>query len=179
MLVVLNDEIHAAREVTKSDTLRLHSFIAPGLGPLGFVDGDRVSFYRASLRRHYPDTDFDLTLCLKLPNVAIIHAHIGSDGAIAEELLRNGVAGIVSAGFAPGHPGQAEAAVFREAVEKGVAIVQSRRGFSGRVPWNDRLLAENCISADNLSPEKARLLLALAIQENRGPDFLTSVFDEY
>ena len=60
VLVVLNDEIHAAREVTKTSTLRLQTFRTPDFGVLGHADGDAVAFYRRPLRRCAPDTEFDI-----------------------------------------------------------------------------------------------------------------------
>ena len=61
-LVVLNDEVHAAREVTKTSTSRLQTFRAADFGCLAHADGDRVAWYRRPLRRVAPDTEFDLDL---------------------------------------------------------------------------------------------------------------------
>src|SRR6202012_275899 len=69
VLVVLNDEIHAAREVTKTSTLRLQTFRTPDFGVLGHADGDAVAFYRRPVRRCAPDTVFDVTGIEALPRV--------------------------------------------------------------------------------------------------------------
>ena len=57
----MNDEINAARDVTKTSTYRVETFRSRDLGFLGYVDGDRVSFYRAPTKRHTADSEFDLT----------------------------------------------------------------------------------------------------------------------
>ena len=68
----MNDEINAAREVTKTNTLRVETFRAPDLGLLGYVDEDKVTFYRASTRRHTVNTEFDVGQTPQLPKVEIV-----------------------------------------------------------------------------------------------------------
>ena len=80
VLVLLNDEIHAAREVTKTSTLRLQAFCTPDFGVLGHADGDAVVFYRQPLRRRAPDTEFDISDIDALPRVDILYAYAGGDG---------------------------------------------------------------------------------------------------
>ena len=74
VLVVLNDEINAAREATKTSTYRVETFRAPDLGLLGYVDGDEVVFYRASTRRHTTKTEFDVMSMKELPKVDIYYS---------------------------------------------------------------------------------------------------------
>jgi L-asparaginase len=156
VLTVLNDEIQSAREVTKTSTLRLQTFRSPDFGCLGHVDGDRVSYYRRPTRRSYPDTEFDVRGMAELPRVDIVYAYAGADGAMAQACVDAGAKGIVSAGFAPGSATSAQ----REVIEgaEGVTFVQSTRAGSGRVAESARRAA---LSADNLSPQKARILLML------------------
>ncbi|MGC2202194.1 MAG: asparaginase, partial [Stellaceae bacterium] len=104
VLVVLNDEIHAARDVVKTSTYRLQAFRSIDFGALGHVDGDGVHFYRAPLHAHMPDTAFaglDLT---GLPRVEILYSYAGADGALVDAAVAAGARGLVSAGFAPGSP---------------------------------------------------------------------------
>src|SRR3954447_11158239 len=102
VLVVLNDEIHAAREVTKTSTLRLQTFRTPDFGVLGHADGDAVVFYRQPVRRRAPDTEFDIGAMDVLPRVDISYSHAGADGTAIRAFAAAGAKGIVSAGFAPG-----------------------------------------------------------------------------
>ncbi|MEK9775761.1 MAG: asparaginase, partial [Quisquiliibacterium sp.] len=160
VLVVLNDEIQAAREVTKTSTYRLQTFRTPDFGILGQADADSINFYRRPLRRCAPDTEFDIRTLDQLPRVDIVTSYAGADGTAVRAFVAAGAQGIVAASFAPGFNAPQEFEALREAVQQGVVVVQSSRVGSGRV----FLLAEprraGFISADNLSPQKARILLA-------------------
>ena len=179
VLVLLNDEIHAAREVTKTSTFRLQTFRTPDFGALGHADGDRVAFYRAPLRRHAPDTEFDISALDALPRVDIAYAYVGSDGTAVRAFLAAGARGIVSAGFAPGFPGTVEAELLQAAVRDGVTVVQSTRAGSGRTYRGRRATASGFLVADNLNPQKARLLLALALTVTSDPGEITRIFETY
>ena len=180
VLVLLNDEIHAAREVTKTSTFRLQTFRTPDFGALGHADGDRIAFYyRAPLRRRMPDTVFDIRGLDALPRVDIAYAYVGSDGTAVRAFVAAGARGIVSAGFAPGHPGTADAAALRAAVAAGVVVVQSTRAGSGRTFRGARAVADGFLIADNLNPQKARLLLALALTVTDDPGAIAGLFDTH
>jgi L-asparaginase len=163
VLVVLNDEIHAAREVTKTSTLRLQTFRTPDFGVLGHADGDAVVFYRQPVRRRAPDTEFDIAALDALPRVDISYSYAGADGTAMRAFVAAGARGIVSAGFAPGFSAPGEAAALKEAVSQGVVVVQSTRAGSGRTFQSTRLKAGGLLIADNLNPQKARILLSLAL----------------
>lgn len=90
-----------------------------------------------------------------------------------------GARGIVSAGLAPGMTPPAEAEALREAVAAGLAVVQSTRAGSGVVPDTERLAELGILSADNLTPQKARILLALALTTTRDPATLREIFATY
>lgn len=179
VLLLLNDEIHAAREVTKTSTFRLQTFRTPDFGVLGHADGDKVVFYRAPLRRRMPDTEFDIRILDALPRVDIAYAYVGSDGTAVRAFIQAGAKGIVSAGFAPGFPGTADAALLAEAVKAGVVVVQSTRAGSGRTFAGARTRANGFLVADNLNPQKARLLLALALSCTTDPAEINRMFETY
>ena len=179
VLVVLNDEIQAAREVTKTSTLRLQSFRTPDFGVLGHADGDRVAFYRAPLRRRAPDTAFDIRGLDALPRVDINYAYTGSDGTAVRAFVQAGARGIVSAGFAPNFPTPADSDALAEAAASGVIVVQSTRAGSGRVFRGTRSRALGFLSADNLNPQKARILLALALTLTQDREQVAALFEEY
>jgi L-asparaginase len=179
VMVLLNDEIHAARDVTKTSTFRLQTFRTHDFGALGHADGDRIAFYRAPLRRHMPDTEFDIRTLDALPRVDIAYAYVGSDGAAVCAFMAAGARGIVSAGFAPGYPGTADAALLIEAVKQGITVVQSTRAGSGRTFRGRRARESGFLVADNLNPQKARLLLALALTVTSDADEITRIFETY
>ena len=179
VLVVLNDEIHAAREVTKTSTHRLQAFRAPEFGLLGTVDGGSVTLYRTPLRRCMPNTEFDAASLESLPRVDIAYAYAGTDSTAVRAFLRAGARGIVSAGFAPGFVGPGEREVLQEAVDKGVVVVISTRVGSGRVFANSLNTESGFLSADNLNPQKARILLSLGLSITSDPVEIARMFAEY
>lgn len=155
VMVLLNDEIHAAREVTKTSTFRLQTFRTHDFGALGHADGDRVAFYRAPLRRHMPHTEFDIVALDALPRVDIVYAYVGSDGTAVRAFVAAGARGIVSAGFAPGSPGPTDADALGQAVKQGVVVVQSTRAGSGRTFRGTRARERGFLIADNLNPQRS------------------------
>jgi L-asparaginase len=179
VLLLLNDEIHAAREVTKTSTFRLQTFRTPDFGVLGHADGDRVVFYRAPLRRRMPDTEFDIRALDALPRVDIVYSYVGADGTAVRAFMAAGARGIVSAGFAPGAPGSEDAEMLEQAVRDGIVVVQSTRAGSGRTFRGKRAAQRGFLMADNLNPQKARLLLALALTRTSDPAEIARMFETY
>src|SRR5262249_57450184 len=103
VLVLLNDEIQAARDVTKSSTLRLETFRSPDLGMLGYADPDgRVAIYRKPSRRHAPSTEFDVRDRSDLPRLAVTLSYAGADGAAIRAFVAAGGRAIVAASLPPG-----------------------------------------------------------------------------
>ena len=179
VLVLLNDEIHAARDVTKTSTFRLQTFRTADFGVLGHADGDALAFYRRPLRKTAPDTEFDIRTLDALPRVDIAYAYAGADGTAVRAFTAAGARGIVSAGFAPGSPGPGDLAALQDAVAAGAVVVQSTRAGSGRVVVRRRLRDAGILSADNLLPQKARLLLALALTRTDDPQEIARMFATY
>ena len=179
VLVVLNDGIQASREVTKSSTLRLQAFRSPDFGVLGHADADRVSFYRAPLRRRAPDTEFDIRGLDALPRVDIVYAYTEADGTAVRAFVAAGARGIVSAGFAPGLPTPGDEEALAEAVRAGVVVALSSRAGGGRVVSNWRARENGFIVADNLNPQKARILLALALTLTTDLQRIAALFEAY
>jgi L-asparaginase len=180
VLVLLNDEIQAAREVTKTSTYRLETFRSPDLGMLGYADADgQVVIYRAPTRRHAPDTEFDVRGRADLPRVDIAYAYAGADGTVIDALVAAGAEGIVCATLAPGIATPDERRAQRDARGKGVIVVQSSRAGSGRVLSRTALQQEGIVVADNLNPQKARILTMLALTRTHDPQQIQRCFEEY
>lgn len=180
VLVVMNDEIHQARDVTKTSTYRLHAFKSPDAGPLGMIDADRISILRRPMRPHTMETPFAVPeRAEELPRVDIAYAYAGSDAAAVEAFVAAGARGIISAGLAPGMPAILERAAMETAARGGVCIVQASRVGSGRVGHRSYLERQGWIAAGDLNPQKARILLmlALAITDNR--QSIQEFFDRY
>jgi L-asparaginase len=179
VLVCLNDEIQAAREVSKTSNSRLQTFRSPDFGVLGHADGDRVVFYRKSLRRHNPDVEFDIRALDALPRVEIAYHYAGSDGIATRAFIQAGAQGIVGAAFAPGLLSPEENIAMKEAVAAGVKVVISSRAGSGRTFGPSKIVDAGFIRADNLNPQKARILLALALTKTKDSAEIQRMFEQY
>lgn len=178
VLVVMNDEIHPARDVVKTSTYRLQTFRSPDFGALGHVDGDGVHFFRVPLRRHAPDTDFTGTT-FEWPRVDIILSYAGGDGVLIEAAVAAGAKGIVSAGLAPGMQTPAEAVALAAAAEAGIVVVQCSRAASGRIGRRRHLTEAGFVPGGDFSPQKARILLALALTRTRDVATIGAIFEAY
>jgi len=180
VLVVLNEEIQAAREVTKGSTHRLETMRSHDLGMLGYADPDgTVVIYRSPTRRRAPDTEFDVLAMRDLPRVGIAYSHAGADATVIDALAASKVDAIVSAGQAPGKLTPAEDEALARAHRAGMVIVQSSRAGSGRVLERTKLREKGYVAADNLNPQKARILTMLALTISREQAVVQRMFREY
>src|SRR5713101_7484616 len=179
VLVVLNDEINAARDVTNSNTYRVQTFQARELGILGYADPDRIVFYRSPTRRHTTQSQFDLREITEIPRVSILYSHAGDDGDLAKAAVAAGAKGLVIAGTGAGHTQNARKVLKEIYDATGVVVVRSARVGAGRVVRDDNWQEPGFVAADNLSPQKARILLQLALTKTSKPDEIQKMFDEY
>ena len=180
VLVLLNDEIQAAREVTKTSTLRLETFRSPDLGMLGYADPDgSVAVYRKPARRHAPDTEFDIADLETLPRVEIAASYAGADGSAVAAFAAAGARAIVVACPAPGLVPPAQLEAMLEARAKGIIVIQSSRAGSGRVLRRSSMKDQGIVAADNLNPQKARVLAMLALTVSDDPEMIQRLFDTY
>lgn len=180
VLVVLNDEISAARDVTKTSNYRVQTFRTPDFGLLGYADGDAVAFYRKPLRRCAPDTEFDVVGTETLPRVDIVPAYGGADAVLIEAAVAAGARGLVSAGFPSGAPSPVQKAALLQAAAAGVVVVQSSRAGSGRVIQDtESMRRSGFVGSDTLTPQKARILLMLGLMRTADPQEIRRMFATY
>ena len=182
-LIVLNDEINAARDTTKTNTLRVETFRAPELGLLGYIDEDKVSFYRSTTKRHTASTEFDITSLAALPKVSILYSYIEPDASLIQAAIKSGAKGIVFAGTGNGALSVSEETVLKEIAAMPAAskpaLVRSSRVGNGRVIATAEYDALGVIPGDTLNPQKARILLMLALTKTSDPKEIRRIFSEY
>lgn len=176
VLVVLNDEIHAARDVVKTSTYRVQTFRSPDFGALGHVDGDGVHILRKPHRQHAPNTVFATAATFDLPRVDIVLSYAGVDGVMVEAAAAAGARGIVSAGLAPGITTPLERLALERAVAAGIVVVQCSRAASGRVGRRRYLQEAGIVAGEDFSPQKARILLMLALTRTSDPTEIAALF---
>ena len=179
VLVCLNDEIHAARDVTKGATSRLHAFRTPDFGMLGEVNGAGVNFYRRPVRRGCPDTEFAVAGLTDLPRVDIAYSYAGVDDTAIRAFVAAGARGIVVASFPGGRLSPAQQQACAQAQRDGVMVVISTRSGSGHAHVANDLLGAGMIAAGNLNPQKARILLALALTVSSDRAVIERMFASY
>jgi L-asparaginase len=178
-VVVTNGEINAARDVTKTNTYHLQTFRSRDLGVIGYADPDRIEYYRTPHRRHTTGSEFDVAAVASLPYVDVLYVHTGTRPGLADVLVERGAQGLVIAGTGAGAPGSLEPEL-REIVQgRRAVVVQSSRVGEGRVVAHNNWSAEGMVVADTLSPQKAALLLALALTRTSEPEEIQRMFDEY
>lgn len=180
VLVVLNNEIHSARDVTKSATFRVHTFDSRDLGLLGYVDADaRVVFYRNVTRLHTSAAAFDVRERQALPRVDVVYAYAGADGVQIDALLEHRTEGLVLASLGGGTLPPAFLAAGKRAVQAGVPVVIATRSTVGRLILTPQKSDLGFIAADDLLPQKARILLMLALTATRDPRAIQEMFYRY
>lgn len=177
-LVVLDDTVHGAREVTKANTLRVDAFDDPGTGPLGRIDGDaRVVITHRPARATSLHGRFARVDLRALPRVDIVVSHQGADGVLVDAAVAAGARGLVCAGTGAGYPTPGQVDALERASAGGVVVCQASRVGSGRVPRVPSLVGRGWLAADDLPPWKARTLLRLGIAAGLGGDDLQALFE--
>ena len=181
VLVLLNDEIHYAREVTKTNTTQLDTFKSPNRGKAGMANAGRVYWYDPLATRYMQASVFSVDKLTELPRVEIVYAYANVGRDFIDACVALGCKGIVLAGVGDGNATQAAVAGLRDAVKKGVAVVRSSRTNSGitdrNVELNDDELGT--LAAMELNPQKARVLLMLGLTKTSDAKQLQEYFYEY
>ena len=181
VLVCLNDQINAARDVTKTNTSTADTFKSPELGILGYVQGNRVAFYRLPARKHTLNSEFDISGVDKLPNVEIAYGFANVSRTAVDAFAASGVDGIVYAGVGDGNPSQLTEQALADARAKGILIVRSARVGNGIIARNNEVNDDqrDFVVSDTLNPQKARILLTVALTKTKDTKELQRIFYEY
>ena len=180
VLTILNNEIQSARDVTKSNAFRVDTFDSRDFGVLGYVDSDaRVLFYRNVTRPHTTETPFDVRGRKELPRVDIVYAYAGADGVLVDTLTARRPDGIVLVGFGGGSYPSAFLEAGKRAVQAGIPVVLATRSWNGRVVITPKKDADGFIVCDDLMPQKARILLMLALTVTRERKAMQEMFYRY
>lgn len=193
VLVVLNDEINSARNVTKTDALRVHTFRSREYGQLGVVDRDRVVFFNQITQRHNEQSEFDIAKIDTLPRVDVIMVYQDAPGDLIKAAVDNGAKGIVIAVAGAGATSGTQNEGLTYAASKGVMIVTSTRTGSGRIapPRSDGMTGDTrpseeqqlrrrfTVAGEDHIPVKARVLLMLALTRTNDRNEIQRIFSEY
>jgi L-asparaginase len=181
-MIALNNQINAAREAVKTHTSDVETFKSGDFGFLGVTDNDRVIFYRAPLRRQH--LALRVPAGQHLPRVDIVDMYGGADGALVRAAVAAGARGLVIQALGWGNMNVPMFEAVKEVMAKGIPVVITTRVWNGRVLPNygfqgggKTLQESGAIFGDNLSPQKARILLMLALQTSSGAKDIQRLFD--
>ena len=182
VLVVLNDQINGARDVTKTNTANADTFRSWELGFLGYMQDNRPYFYRVSTRKHTVDTEFDVSKLESLPQVDIVYGYANMNRIAVDAFVAAGAKAIVHAGVGDGslaRPAVEPALI--EARKKGVIIVRSSRVGNGIVARNGEAKDDEMdyVVSDSLNPQKARILVMLALTKTSNTKEIQRMFYTY
>jgi L-asparaginase len=181
VLVVMNDWIHAAHSLTKTSTTAIQTFMSPLRGLVGVASYGVNDFYTTPEWPHTTNSEFDVSAATAIPRVDVIFACADMSSDLIDAAVANGARGLVIAGVGNGNMNKASVTAAANAVKKGVVVVRSSRVPTGTVGRNVELNDDELgfIAADELNPQKARILLALALLKKREAADLQKLFMTY
>lgn len=180
VMVAINDKILSARGVVKTHSLNVDAFSSPDFGDLGYIVDGKVFFYNNITKAHTKNAPFDVSKLTSLPKVDILYSYSNDgSGVAAKALFEHGTKGIVVAGSGAGSIHKNQKDVLKELLKKGLKVVVSSRVVAGCVAVSDSDEKLGFISAEDLNPQKARVLLILALTKTSDPKKIQEYFLKY
>jgi L-asparaginase len=181
VVVSFNEGIFDGRDVMKLSTTKVNAFASPNTGPIGQVYDGKVEFYQASMREVNEKTPFTVKADTKLPRVDIVYMYADAPSDLIDLLVSKKVDGIVIAGVGNGNFNKAYMEAVKRAVAAGIVVCRASRAPSGRVVLEDEINdAElGTIVSDDLTPQKARILLMLGLTKTKDKKQLQKYFFTY
>jgi len=175
VLVLLNGEINTARDTTKTSTQSTGAFRSPDFGPLGYMVDGRPQIYRLPVQNPTTGPAFNVTGISALPRVDIVATYPGMDAAAIDAFVQAGTEGLIVTGMGNGEYPAAIVPALANASGRGIPVVVASRTGSGITTLHD----SRFIAAGTLSPQKARILLMLALTETHDRDQIAEIFTRY
>lgn len=179
VIVAMDEKIFDARDVTKTSTTNLETFQSRNFGPLGLIYDGKVKYYYQSLRN--PVKKFDVTKLNSLPQVEIVYGYADANANSVYCISNSGPKGIVYAGMGNGNFNAPVGKALAEASKKGIIVCRSARAGSGRVTLDNEVKDAELgfVVADDLNPQKSRVLLMLSLTETSDRGKIQQNFFEY
>ncbi|BDH46491.1 L-asparaginase 2 [Salmonella enterica subsp. enterica serovar Choleraesuis] len=181
VLVVMNDDVLDGRDVTKTNTTHVETFKSVNFGPLGYIHNGKVDYQRRPTRTHTLSTPFDVSKLSSLPKVGIVYNYANASDLPVKALIQDGYQGIVSAGVGNGNMYKTVFDSLASAAHNGVAVVRSSRVPSGSTTQDAEVddAKYGFVASGTLNPQKARVLLQLALTQTRDPQRIQAMFNQY
>lgn len=182
VMALMNDDLHYAAEITKTDTTHLNTMQSPNRGLAGTCETGKCTLFSPTVKRHTTNSEFELPDYLDaLPNVAIIYSHANLDDTLIQAAAQAGAKGIVVAGVGNGNMTAPALEALAALAKTGIVVVRSSRVGKGAVNRNVEVDDDKLgfVAARELNPQKARILLQLALLKTSDPTQIQRMFDEY
>jgi L-asparaginase len=181
VLISMNDKIGSARDTFKTNTTDVDAFTNPELGSIGIMQGGNPYFYNLPIKKHTTESDFDIRKITEdnLHRVDIVYSHANDDRVIVDAAVAAGAKGIIHAGTGNGSIHEKTLPGLQDAVKNGVVIVRDTRVPEGMVTHEQIDEDNHFVNSDNINPQKARILLMLALTKTEDPNKIQEYFNEY
>ena len=181
VLVVMNDTVLDGRDVTKTNTTDVATFKSVNYGPLGYIHNGKIDYQRTPARKHTSDTPFDISKLNELPKVGIVYNYANASDLPAKALVDAGYDGIVSAGVGNGNLYKSVFDTLATAAKNGTAVVRSSRVPTGATTQDAEVddAKYGFVASGTLNPQKARVLLQLALTQTKDPQQIQQIFNQY
>ena len=181
VMVVMNDRVLGARDVTKTNTTGVETFQSPNAGQLATIHNGKVLWDATPVTKHTTQTQFKVDGLDKLPKVGVVYQHAGVEGIQAQALVDAKYDGIVTAGVGNGNLHKSTFPIIEKAAKDGIAIVRSSRVPTGSTTKDAEVddAKYGFVSSGSLNPQKARVLLMLALTQTKDPKEIQRMFDQY
>jgi L-asparaginase len=181
VLVVVNDEIHSARNVVKTNTTNLQTFSSPSRGAAGFVNSGKINWFEPMDKRHTMDSEFSVKGLTELPRVDIVYAYANMDATEIKAALDAGAKGIVVAGVGDGNMTKTALDALAAAAKNGTLVIRSTRLPTGMVMRNAEVNDDELgfVASGELNPGKSRVLAQLALTKTNDPKRVQQMFNQY
>src|SRR4030095_8988337 len=179
--VVVNDWIHGAASLTKTSTTAVQTFLSPVRGLIGTIAYGIPEWYRGPVGKNTVNSEVSVDKNTVLPRVDIIMANENMDGALIDAAAAAGAKGIVIAGVGNGNMTKAALDALAAQAKKGVVAVRASRVVTGRVGRKGEVEDDKLgfVAALDKNPQKARVLLRLALLKPRNMSDVQRIFTEY
>ncbi|MET4639528.1 L-asparaginase [Mycetocola sp. 2940] len=180
-IIAINDDLHSARDVTKSSTTDVQTFVSPDAGLVGTASYGRLRYFRYPTRPHTADSEFTVEGEVVLPRVDILYAHANMPADLVRASASLGARGIVIAGVGNGNVSSEVAQTLADVASDGVIVVRSSRVGSGDVGRNIEMDDDGLglVASDQLNPQKSRVLLQLCLVRGLDRGLIQDAFYRY
>ena len=181
VLVAMDDKVIGARDVIKHNTTMVETFQGANFGTMGAIFNSKVHWANTPVQKHTVDTEFDVSKLESLPKVGIVYNYANVPVEPLEALLKAGYKGIVTAGVGNGNIHKNLFPTLEKAVKDGVAVVRSSRVATGSATKDGEIndAQYGFVAGQFLNPQKARVLLQLALTKTSDPKKIQEYFDKY